>query len=98
MGAHPLEADVPVEPLGDRVAGRGQGRALGGDVHDRLAVGVIDGVDDRNCDAVGADEFAAIAGLPAALGVEQRRVEHDAAGRGFEHAGRRLAAVGVITK
>ncbi len=79
MGAHALVAPVPVDPGDDGRAGGGKGGALGGNVQDGLAVGVVDRVDDRDRRAALEDELALIARLSAALRVEDGAVERDPA-------------------
>ena len=77
MGAHALVAPVPVDPGDDAPRPAREGRAFRRHVQDRLAVGVVDRVDDRDRRAVVEDEDSLIARLPAALRIEDRPVERD---------------------
>ena len=95
VGAHPLITPDPVDP-GDHACARSrQRRSFGRHVEDRLPVRVVDRIDDRDCLAAVDDQGALIAGLAAALRVEDRPIERDPAGLGDDDGRRRLAEIGI---
>jgi len=96
MGAHPLVAPIPVDPGDDAGADGRQVRALGGRMQDRLSIGVVDRVDDRDRPAVSERQGALISRLAAALRIEDGSVERDSAAIGEQDIGLRLDQIGVV--
>ena len=98
MGAHALVTQLPVDAGDDARARRGQGGALGRDVQNGRAVGVVDRVEDRNRRPVVEQQRPSVAALPSALGIKDSAIEGDSARFGLEHDRFRFDAIGVIAK
>ena len=98
MGAHALIAPIPVDFCDDARARGGKGRAHGRRVQNRLPIGVIARIDDRDRLAVVEDQRALVAGLAAALRIEDGPIERDSAHVRGEHFRLGLAQIGIVAE
>ena len=94
--AHQAMPPRPVDLGFERGAGRRERRALCGHVEDFLAR-ALHRLRNLGLAAVPTQD-AAIAGLAAGAGVEDRAVEHDAAFAGGEHGGLGAGGAGIFEK
>ena len=98
MGAHALEAQVPVDAGDHPRARRGQGGPVRRHMQNGRAVGVVDRVDDRHRRAALEDERPAIAALPSALRVEDRAIERHPPRLRGHHRRFGLGSISVVAK
>ena len=68
MGAHALEARLPIKLFLHSLAGRGERRAVLGNMHDGLAIRVVDRVDDLCAPTAREGENASVPGCPPPWG------------------------------
>ena len=93
--AHAPVAPAPVDPRDDPRARRRERGPFGRHVQDRLPVGIVDRIDDRDRLAAVENDVPLVAGLAAALRIEDRPIEGDCARLGERHSCRRFAQVGI---
>jgi hypothetical protein len=67
-------------------------------VQDRALVGTVDGIENRDLGPIGPHYVAAVAGLAAALRVEQGPVEDETGFVRRDDAGVGLAQIGVVAE